>query len=193
MSLSEFFAAIRDRKDRETNLVVFSSKTGALRCVKITPREWGGKGLLGSTIRFDAYDSQDNEDFLLGAEGVLFRDLDDLCELVQKFKVWWSQVRIPDPLKLQEKHKRRTSERSVGGGDPWSVSEGSRNIRYPGSPSARNNPNHIVVAEDKSSTGLIGQNYAVLMEQERSSKGAVAGANGDQDRPADVVPSSLAS
>lgn len=41
--------------------------------------------------------------------------------------------------------------------------------------------------QDKSSTGLIGQNYAVLMEQERSSKGAVAGANGDQDRPADVV------
>ena len=62
MSLSEFFAAIRDRKDRETNLVVFSSKTGALRCVKITPREWGGKGLLGSTIRFDAYDSQEYRD-----------------------------------------------------------------------------------------------------------------------------------
>ncbi len=149
-----FFGSIRQRKDTETNLTVYSTKTTKLRHVKLTPKEWGGKGLLGATIRFDAYDSHEyrdirvtnvfenspaemagvtpyryndcievllyvvlrsvlfvlkvvrdffqtivclgyerrtfkinrNEDFLLGAEGTLFRDLDDLVELVQRFK-----------------------------------------------------------------------------------------------------------
>lgn len=103
-----FFSKIADKKDEECVLSIWSSKTNLIREVKLTPREWGGAGLLGATIRYDVYDStkianirvtrvfenspaemagiEPEEDFLLGAEGILFKNLEDLVELVQRFK-----------------------------------------------------------------------------------------------------------
>ncbi len=74
----------------------------------IVPRDYGGEGLLGATIKYDVYDVEDSvnlrvtdvfpdspaqmagllagEDFLLGSEGQMFRDLDDLVDLVTKYK-----------------------------------------------------------------------------------------------------------
>ena len=36
---------------------MYSSKTANFRKMVLTPREWGGEGLLGATIRFDHYNS----------------------------------------------------------------------------------------------------------------------------------------
>ena len=75
----------------------------------ITPRDYPqGEGILGATIKFDIYDVEEavnirvtqvfenspaemagltaGSDFLLGAEGVMFRDLEDVVEMVGRWK-----------------------------------------------------------------------------------------------------------
>ncbi|CAD7924288.1 unnamed protein product [Amoebophrya sp. A120] len=203
-----FFGSIRQRKNTETNLTVFSTKTTKLRHVKLTPKEWGGKGLLGATIRFDAYDSHEyrdirvtnvfenspaemagvtpNEDFLLGAEGTLFRDLDDLVELVQRFKgkcvsmyvynVLSDDTRVVPIVPSDAWGGRGILGCEFGTGllhripDPQklarkrALSNGSINESESEggmSPVRRINPNHIVIAE------VIGQTFLRQSEQEQ--------------------------
>lgn len=99
-----FFQKIQESENTRTKLVVHNIRTHTSRAVFVTPRKWGGAGLLGAVVRFDALDNVDNQgirvlevfpkspaqeaqlvpnkDYLLGTTEVLFRDMDELAEIV---------------------------------------------------------------------------------------------------------------
>merc|ERR1719162_2596641 len=85
-------------------MTVFNIRTKSFRDVFISPRKWGGAGLLGAVVRYDSLSNVENQgirvlevfphspaqqaglipfkDFLLGTAEVMFRDLDELAEIV---------------------------------------------------------------------------------------------------------------
>lgn len=99
-----FFEKIRESENKETKLVVHNIRTHEKRDVWITPRKWGGAGLLGAVFRYDSLQEGDNQgfkvmqvfanspaetaniipekDYLLGTTDVMFRDMDELAETV---------------------------------------------------------------------------------------------------------------
>jgi len=101
---NQFFKTIMASENTRMTLKVFNIRTHAYRDVFITPRKWGGAGLLGSVVRYDSLDNVDNQgfrvlevfekspasqaglvpwkDFLLGTTEVMFRDMDELAEIV---------------------------------------------------------------------------------------------------------------
>merc|ERR1740129_2324280 len=88
-------------------LVVYNIRTHAYRDVFVTPRQWGGAGLLGAVVRYDTLENENNQglrclevfpnspaeesgliphkDYLLGTTEVMFRDMDELVEIVNLF------------------------------------------------------------------------------------------------------------
>lgn len=101
---NNFFAKIQEAENTRTKLVVYNIRTHTSRDVYVMPRKWGGAGLLGAVVRYDALDNADNQgirvldvfpnspakqaglipykDYLLGTTEVMFRDLDELVEIV---------------------------------------------------------------------------------------------------------------
>ena len=93
-----FAKAIQEAENRRTKLVVHHILTHTAREVYVTPRRWGGAGLLGAVVRYDSLESAEgqgmrvlsvfpdspaavaglvpNKDFLLGTTEVMFRDMD---------------------------------------------------------------------------------------------------------------------
>lgn len=100
----ELYRKIHEAENKETKLVVYNIRTGESRDVWITPRRWGGVGLVGAVFRYDSLDQGENQgfrvlevfpnspadqagliplkDFLLGTMEVMFRDMDELAETV---------------------------------------------------------------------------------------------------------------
>ncbi|CAK0883411.1 unnamed protein product [Prorocentrum cordatum] len=101
---SVFFEKIREAEGIGATLVVHNIRTHKSRSVTVYPRKWGGAGLLGAVVRYDSLESTDNQgirvldvfenspakaaglipykDYLLGTTEVMFRDLDELVEIV---------------------------------------------------------------------------------------------------------------
>lgn len=99
-----FFEKIQASENNATKLMVYNIRSHTVRDVYVTPRQWGGAGLLGATVRYDTIDNSENQgirvlevfpnspaahaglmpykDYLLGTADVMFRDLDELVELV---------------------------------------------------------------------------------------------------------------
>lgn len=99
-----FFRKIQEAENTRTKLVIYNIRTHKSREVFVMPRKWGGAGLLGAVVRFDALDNVDNQgmrilevfpnspamqaglipykDYLLGTTEVMFRDMDELVEIV---------------------------------------------------------------------------------------------------------------
>eukprot|EP00929_Paragymnodinium_shiwhaense_P074207 TRINITY_DN37956_c0_g2_i1.p1 TRINITY_DN37956_c0_g2~~TRINITY_DN37956_c0_g2_i1.p1 ORF type:complete len:634 (+),score=129.65 TRINITY_DN37956_c0_g2_i1:71-1972(+) len=99
-----FFQKIAESENVRMKLKVFNIRTHATRDVHVTPRRWGGSGLLGAVVRYDVLDNSENQgirvidvfpnspaahaglapnkDFLLGTTEVMFRDMDELGEVV---------------------------------------------------------------------------------------------------------------
>jgi len=102
-----FAKAIQDAENQRTKLVVQNIRTHTSRDVYVTPRRWGGAGLLGAVVRYDSLESAEgqgmrvlsifpnspaeaaglvpNKDFLLGTTEVMFRDMDELAEVVNLY------------------------------------------------------------------------------------------------------------
>jgi len=100
-----FAKSIQEAENQRTKLVVYNIRTHTSRDVYITPRRWGGAGLLGAIVRFDSLESAENQgmrvlsvfpnspasdagliankDFLLGTTEVMFRDMDELTEVLK--------------------------------------------------------------------------------------------------------------
>jgi len=101
-----FFDTIVANENKEMTCSVYNIKTGETRTLKITPKKWGGVGLLGATVRYDTIDMQDNgsirvlevhqkspahqaglvshKDYMLGTPELIFREVDELVELVSR-------------------------------------------------------------------------------------------------------------
>lgn len=102
-----FVTMIEQSEDKPLPLTIYNIKSETTRDVVITPkRNWGGKGSLGVTIRFDSFwraeeslvrvlevvpDSpadmaglQAEDDYLLGTAEKVFKDTETLYEEVQK-------------------------------------------------------------------------------------------------------------
>ncbi|CAD7934935.1 unnamed protein product [Amoebophrya sp. A25] len=194
-----FYDRVKSKIGQSVKLTVFSSKSKKLREVVIIPStSWGGKGLLGATIRFDTFDATEfkdirvthvfanspaemagitaGEDFLLGGEGVLFRDLDDLIEFVGKFKgkcvsmyvynvesdetravpivpsdAWGGRGALGCEFGTGLFHRipnpdRLTQKRNEQ--DTSATTEKSAAVPPKRKPKGSKNPNHIVVAQD---------------------------------------------
>lgn len=99
-----FFEQIQGSENTKTRLVVYNIRTHSSREVFVTPKKWGGAGLLGAVVRYDELDNADSQgmrvlevfagspaaqaglipykDFLLGTTEVMFRDMDELAEIV---------------------------------------------------------------------------------------------------------------
>lgn len=99
-----FFEKIKESENQRTRLVVYNIRTHSKREVFVTPKKWGGAGLLGAVVRYDELENSDNQgirvlevftgspaaqaglipnkDFLLGTTEVMFRDMDELGEIV---------------------------------------------------------------------------------------------------------------
>eukprot|EP00746_Dinoflagellata_sp_MGD_P120978 gnl/MRDRNA2_/MRDRNA2_56306_c0_seq1.p1 gnl/MRDRNA2_/MRDRNA2_56306_c0~~gnl/MRDRNA2_/MRDRNA2_56306_c0_seq1.p1 ORF type:complete len:400 (-),score=79.55 gnl/MRDRNA2_/MRDRNA2_56306_c0_seq1:57-1256(-) len=99
-----FFEKIQACENTATKLLVYNIRSQTVRDVYLTPRQWGGVGLLGATVRFDTIDNSENQgirvlevfpnspaahaglmpykDYMLGTSDVMFRDMDELAELV---------------------------------------------------------------------------------------------------------------
>ncbi|CAE7393385.1 GORASP2 [Symbiodinium pilosum] len=102
-----FATAIQEAENHRTKLVVHNIRTHTVRDVYVTPRRWGGAGLLGAVVRYDTLESAEgqgmrvltvfpnspaeaaglvpNKDFLLGTTEVMFRDMDELTEVVNLY------------------------------------------------------------------------------------------------------------
>ncbi|CAE7262069.1 Gorasp2 [Symbiodinium sp. CCMP2456] len=102
-----FASAIQEAENQRTKLVVHNIRTHTARDVYVTPRRWGGAGLLGAVVRYDTLESAEgqgmrvlsvfpnspaeaaglvpNKDFLLGTTEVMFRDMDELTEVVNLY------------------------------------------------------------------------------------------------------------
>mmetsp|Transcript_4918 Transcript_4918/g.11486 ORF Transcript_4918/g.11486 Transcript_4918/m.11486 type:complete len:386 (+) Transcript_4918:46-1203(+) len=102
-----FARAIQEAENQRTKLVVHNIRTHTAREVYVTPRRWGGAGLLGAVVRYDSLESAEgqgmrvlsifpkspaeaaglvpNKDFLLGTTEVMFRDMDELTEVVNLY------------------------------------------------------------------------------------------------------------
>jgi len=102
----DFFNRVVANENKEMALTIYSIKTNETRQLKIVPRQWGGTGLLGATVRYDHFDIQDNggirvldvfpnspahigglvgfKDFLLGTPEFIFRDVDELVDIVNR-------------------------------------------------------------------------------------------------------------
>jgi len=101
---SVFFEKIQEAENVGAKLVVHNIRTNTSRDVMVTPRKWGGAGLLGAVVRYDSLESTDNQgirvlevfensparaaglvpykDYLLGTTEVMFRDLDELIDII---------------------------------------------------------------------------------------------------------------
>jgi len=99
-----FFTMIKEAVNVRTKLVVYNTRSQAVRDVFIRPRAWGGAGLLGAVVRYDTLSNVDsqgfrvvevfpnspaqeagfeaNKDYLLGTHEVMFHDLGELVELL---------------------------------------------------------------------------------------------------------------
>lgn len=99
-----FYTKIQEAENVRTKMIVHNIRTRTSRDVFITPRKWGGVGLLGAVVRYDALDNADSQgmrvldvfpnspaemagllplkDYLLGTADVMFRDLDELGEII---------------------------------------------------------------------------------------------------------------
>jgi len=99
-----FAQKIIEAANTRAKMTVFNIRTQVTRDVFINPRKWGGAGLLGAVVRYDSLSNVDNQgirvlevfenspaeeaglaplkDFLLGTAEVMFRDLDELAEIV---------------------------------------------------------------------------------------------------------------
>lgn len=102
---TSFFEKIKAAENQRTKLVVYNIRTHSYRDATVTPRQWGGSGLLGAVVRYDSLENTENQgirvlevfpnspsaiagivpfkDFLLGTADVMFRDIDELVEIVQ--------------------------------------------------------------------------------------------------------------
>ncbi|CAE7535505.1 GORASP2 [Symbiodinium sp. KB8] len=102
-----FASAIQEAENQRTKLVVHNIRAHTARDVYVTPRRWGGAGLLGAVVRYDTLESAEgqgmrvlsvfpnspaeaaglvpNKDFLLGTTEVMFRDMDELTEVVNLY------------------------------------------------------------------------------------------------------------
>mmetsp|Transcript_1278 Transcript_1278/g.2806 ORF Transcript_1278/g.2806 Transcript_1278/m.2806 type:complete len:455 (+) Transcript_1278:91-1455(+) len=99
-----FSSKIVEAENRRVPISVYNVRTQATRSVYISPRKWGGVGLLGAVVRYDSLSNVDNQgirvlevfanspaadagllpfqDYLLGTSEVMFRDMDELSEVV---------------------------------------------------------------------------------------------------------------
>lgn len=103
---STLIELVTENEGKALNLTVYNCKRKALREVSFVPRRnWGGVGLLGLMVRFDAYEEFDQSvirvlkvypgspaeeagltpsvDFLLGTTEIVFLDLDDLFDIIK--------------------------------------------------------------------------------------------------------------
>ena len=97
-----FLDIIASHSGKNLELIVYNSKHDTTRMCTIKPRNnWGGRGLLGITIRFDSFENahenvihiinvkknspaeragiKPDEDYILGTQEVVFHDMDDLA------------------------------------------------------------------------------------------------------------------
>mmetsp|Transcript_47924 Transcript_47924/g.138675 ORF Transcript_47924/g.138675 Transcript_47924/m.138675 type:complete len:505 (-) Transcript_47924:103-1617(-) len=101
---NSFFKKIQQAENTRTKLVVYNIRTHSSRDAYVLPRRWGGAGLLGAVVRYDTLENADNQgirvldvfpqspakqaglipykDYLLGTTEVMFRDMDELVEIV---------------------------------------------------------------------------------------------------------------
>lgn len=101
-----FAKVIQDAENGAAKLQVFNTRAHTTREVVVNPRKWAGTGLLGATVRFDVTDPAENhgirvlevfpnspaahaglvpfQDFLLGTAQSVFREIDELVEVVQQ-------------------------------------------------------------------------------------------------------------
>jgi len=101
---TNFFKKIQECENKRTKLVLHNIRTHASRDVFVTPRKWGGAGLLGAVVRYDLLESESHQgirvlevfpnspaaeahllpykDYLLGTTEVMFRDMEEVIELV---------------------------------------------------------------------------------------------------------------
>merc|ERR1719343_252759 len=99
-----FFNTIRESENTKMRVKVYNIRTHSSRDASVTPRKWGGAGLLGAVVRYDSFDNADNQgirildvfpnspasaaglvaktDYLLGTTEVMFRDIEELSEIV---------------------------------------------------------------------------------------------------------------
>lgn len=99
-----FAEKISECENGQAKMVVYNSRVHNHREVTVIPRKWGGSGLLGATVRYDTTEPGDSngirvlevfpnspaahaglvpfQDFLLGTASCVFRDIDELVEVV---------------------------------------------------------------------------------------------------------------
>eukprot|EP00928_Gymnodinium_smaydae_P032418 TRINITY_DN23483_c0_g4_i1.p1 TRINITY_DN23483_c0_g4~~TRINITY_DN23483_c0_g4_i1.p1 ORF type:complete len:477 (+),score=77.92 TRINITY_DN23483_c0_g4_i1:35-1432(+) len=110
-----FYRKVADGENVGTRMKVYNIRNHAAREVQVVPRKWSGAGLLGAVVRYDALENAENQgirvlsvfpnspaekaglialkDYLLGTTEVMFRDLDELIEIVnlcigRSMQVW---------------------------------------------------------------------------------------------------------
>ncbi|CAK0819329.1 unnamed protein product, partial [Prorocentrum cordatum] len=106
-----FLRKVCERENSEVRLAVYNIRSHAFREVGVTPRKWAGEGLLGAVLRYDALDEfvdayaisvqsvasnspaetaglipLKDFDFPLGTAEVMFRNIDDVSEIVSGCK-----------------------------------------------------------------------------------------------------------
>lgn len=91
-------------ENQAAKFTVYNTRAHSKREVSVTPRKWGGTGLLGATVRYDVVDPAENQgirvlevfpnspaahaglvpfqDFMLGTAQTVFHDIDELVEVV---------------------------------------------------------------------------------------------------------------
>mmetsp|Transcript_6103 Transcript_6103/g.13540 ORF Transcript_6103/g.13540 Transcript_6103/m.13540 type:complete len:446 (-) Transcript_6103:95-1432(-) len=100
-----FLKTLLEAENKRVKLVVRNIRVNTEREVFITPRRWGGVGLLGAVVRYDSLLNSESQgirvlevlpnspaqqaglvpykDYLLGTTEVMFREMDELVELVK--------------------------------------------------------------------------------------------------------------
>jgi len=102
-----FVRVIREFENKHLTITLYNCKCKSMRQLAFVPRRgWGGDGLLGLTIKFDSFEDADDNvihildvkdnspaqkagfepynDYLLGTPYSVFKDLDDLSDLVME-------------------------------------------------------------------------------------------------------------
>lgn len=126
-SQKTFSDAIKLCENGAAKLKVYSCRSHTTREVFVTPRQWGGKGLLGATVSYDSADPADCHgirvmevfegspaqqaglapftDHMLGMSGVAFREIDDLAAALKQS--------LNEPLKIAVYNSQSESVREV--------------------------------------------------------------------------------
>jgi len=101
---ASFAEKIKESENGVATLQVYNARTHAVREVSVRPRQWGGSGLLGASVRFDTADPAECngirvlevfpgspaahaglipfQDFILGSATTAFHDIAELVESV---------------------------------------------------------------------------------------------------------------